>query len=91
MKNWEMESNESLVCYCLSVSKGQIVQAIQQGCNSLAEIKNKTKACTGGDCKSLNPSGQCCSKDIIELIRIYGGHQNKSNPIKCDGKCCCSN
>jgi NAD(P)H-nitrite reductase large subunit len=86
MKNWKLEPDDSIVCYCLNVNKKQIVNSIQQGYQTLAEIKKETKACTGGDCKSLNPSGKCCSKDIIELINIYA---DKPLQKGCNSNCCC--
>ena len=86
MKDWKTEKDDSIVCYCLDVKKKSIVNAIKQGCTTLADIKKETKACTGHDCKRLNPSGKCCSKDIVELINIY------SDNCLCtdnDEKCCC--
>lgn len=72
MRDWKSVEDSALVCYCISVNKKSIVGAIQNGSKSLAEIKENTRACTGNDCKRMNPSGTCCSADINELIRIYG-------------------
>lgn len=42
------------VCSCHNVSKGAIRQAVAQGCCSMADIKNATKASTGcGGCAAL--------------------------------------
>ena len=71
MIEWKNEPDDRLVCYCIKVNKQTIVNAIKLGCDTLTKIKEKTKACTGSDCKKLNPTGKCCSKDILELIRIY--------------------
>ena len=64
-------NNKDLICYCIEIDKKTIVDAIKNGNISLEMIKNTTKACTGNQCKEKNPSGQCCSKDIKELIKIY--------------------
>ncbi len=59
------------VCYCIDVDEATIVSAINKGANSLSKIKEVTKACTGDECATKNPSGKCCSKDIKELIKKY--------------------
>jgi NAD(P)H-nitrite reductase large subunit len=74
---------EKIICYCKTVSESQIVQAIKNGAESLKEIQAATNACTGGNCKKLNPSGTCCSKDIIELLRQ---HRKKNSDNSCE--CC---
>ncbi|MCK5133329.1 MAG: (2Fe-2S)-binding protein [Candidatus Sabulitectum sp.] len=74
--------NSTIICYCTTTDKGTIVQAISNGNISLEMIKESTNACTGNQCKELNPSGKCCSSDIHELIRIYGEVDNT------DKKCC---
>ena len=52
----------------ISNSPGTIVESIQIGANTLAQVKEATKACTGDQCEKLNPSGVCCAQDILELI-----------------------
>ncbi len=71
MIDWKNESGKSLVCYCHNVDKQTIVDAIADGCCSLEEIKEKTTACTGGNCKVFNPNNRCCGRDILKLIEIY--------------------
>ncbi len=68
------------MCYCNQVTKQEIETAIQNGAKTLKDIQQTTKACTGNQCKTLNPKGVCCSADILALL---------SQPVeKC--KCCCS-
>ncbi len=83
MKDWRSAPDGDIVCYCKGVSKASIVTAIESGNNSLDMIRKSTDACTGGNCKELNPSGKCCSPDIIELINIYSGNGGSD-------KSCCS-
>lgn len=84
MIKWESEPDDRLVCYCIKVNKQTIVNSIKSGCGSMGKIKEDTKACTGGDCKKLNPTGKCCSKDILELIRIFSNSADLS-----ESKCSC--
>ena len=42
------------ICSCHNVSKGQVIEAVQGGCCSLADVKGSTKASTGcGGCAAL--------------------------------------
>lgn len=67
--DWKTAPSSQIVCYCLNITKGEIVNSIRSGCTTLDQIKESTKACTGKRCKELNPSGKCCSGDIIELLQ----------------------
>ncbi|ANS73586.1 nitrite reductase [Paenibacillus yonginensis] len=61
----ETMPEDEIVCGCNGVSKGTIVQAIQeQGCASVGQIKACTKA-----------SGSCggCKPEVEGLLRIYAG------------------
>ena len=63
-------SDEDLICYCLQVDKGTIVEAIRDGAATLKAIKETTTACTGSDCAEKNPNQRCCSKEIKQLIQL---------------------
>ena len=39
-----------------------------EGAKSLKNIQEMTTACTGNQCKALNPKGVCCSADILALL-----------------------
>lgn len=50
----ESMSQDSLVCQCNSVTKGRIVEAIDDGATSVEEISRATRASTGcGDCRPI--------------------------------------
>ncbi len=72
---------DKTICYCKNVSKEEILKAIKDGAQSLKGIQEKTGACTGNQCKELNPSGKCCSGDIRKLL--YNSDHSK-------GCSCCS-
>jgi NAD(P)H-nitrite reductase large subunit len=84
MMGWREAKDDQIVCYCQAVDKKRIVQAINTGCNTLALIQAATSACTGGRCKELNPSGKCCSEDILKLIEIYS-----EGTSSLEKHCCC--
>ena len=46
--------NSAQICSCYDVSKGRICSAIENGCSSIADLKNETQAATGcGGCTAL--------------------------------------
>lgn len=85
MKNWLEESDSTIVCYCVDIDKKTIVKAIQEGNDTLLSIQQSTLACTGKNCKTLNPSHECCSKDIKKLIELYSGKSTYEKSCSC---CC---
>jgi NAD(P)H-nitrite reductase large subunit len=86
MENWKRAADSQMVCYCRQVRKGTIIEAIKKGCSTLAHIQDETQACTGSECVQLNPSGNCCSDDILELLKIYC--EETADPEE-SGCCCC--
>jgi len=70
-----------MICYCKNVTKTEIEQTVLNGAITLADIQKMTGACTGNKCKELNPSGECCSKDIKALLN--------DNYLTNDKPCCC--
>ena len=83
MKNWKMQKDSDVVCYCQNINKKTIVDSICRGNHSLLLIKEDTTACTGGNCKINNPSGICCSEDVLQLIKIYSPVEESSNCCPC--------
>lgn len=65
--------SDRIVCYCINVPESRIVAAVRAGAHSLQEVKEQTGACTGGRCAEMNPTGQCCSADILEIIEREAG------------------
>jgi len=76
MKNWKYADFNKIVCFCSNINKKTIVDAIENGNNTLEKLKEVTGACTGNKCSELNPTGKCCSKDIMDLVRIYSPEQD---------------
>ena len=59
---------DEIICYCKQVTKSEIEKAILDGAKTLKDIQGITGACTGNQCKELNPSGKCCSSDINAML-----------------------
>ena len=72
-------SDKDLICYCVEVNKKRIVDAIRNGATTLQAIKETTGACTGNECKRLNPNGRCCSKEIKALIQWEARNDSSQN------------
>jgi len=53
----------------MQVTQKEIESAIKLGAKTLSDIQKMTGACTGNQCKELNPSGRCCSGDINKIIK----------------------
>lgn len=62
---------DKMICYCKQVTQKEIEKAIARGAKTLSDIQQTTGACTGNQCKELNPSGKCCSGDITRIIRNW--------------------
>jgi len=88
-EKWLSAPPTEIVCYCLGVNKGTIIEAIKSGCNSLKTVKDATKACTGNECENKNPSKKCCSQDILAILDLYS--DNACNSAIVDSPCCCKN
>ena len=85
--NWHEVPIETIVCYCNTVTKKEIKDAIEAGATTLKEIQEKTKAGIGNNCKELNPKGRCCHSDLTTLINLYG---NKETDSTSNNECCCN-
>ena len=59
---------DEIICHCKQVSKNEIEKAISDGAKTLKDIQEMTGACTGNQCKELNPSGVCCSSAINAML-----------------------
>ncbi|HLN75370.1 MAG: (2Fe-2S)-binding protein [Methylococcaceae bacterium] len=70
--NLKIFNPDRVVCYCKQVTQKEIEKAIQQGSKTMEDIRQATGACTGNQCKELNPSGKCCSGDINRLLNKDG-------------------
>lgn len=70
-RDWAQAADDELVCYCQTVSKGSLKEAIRQGAYTLPLLKAMTGAGRGRQCKQRHPLGRGCEADLEELIRLY--------------------
>ncbi|SES83048.1 (2Fe-2S)-binding protein [Anaerobranca gottschalkii] len=59
------------VCYCNKVTEKDIVNAIDNGCNTVKEVIEMTGAMKNSNCAVNNPKGRCCYPDIVEVFNKY--------------------
>lgn len=70
--DWAETADDTIVCYCGGVNKGQVVAAIRSGALDGKAIHAATGAGFGGRCMELHPRKRCCHSDIEQLIKLYG-------------------
>lgn len=75
---------DEIICHCKQVTKSEIEKAISDGAKTMKDIQEITGACTGNQCKELNPSGKCCSTEINALLPTP---EHKMDPTCCCGHC----
>ena len=75
--------NSTTICYCKNINEEAIVTAIRKGATTLKAIQQETTACTGNNCKDLNPKGICCSNEILTIIKRETGQDTMAKG------CCC--
>ena len=71
-----MMDNNKMICYCDQVTKGEIIEAMEKGAKTLADIKRMTGACCSCKCVELNPCGKCCAQDIALVMKEYLSNKN---------------
>jgi NAD(P)H-nitrite reductase large subunit len=70
---------DEIVCWCSSVTKKTLIEAIRSGATDMAAIRSATTACTKGRCKELSPRRRCCSPDIQKLIDNYSNREERKS------------
>lgn len=62
-----------LICFCFRVEKDRIVAAIQAGCDTVDDLSERLRVCTG--CGGCRP-------DLEDLLRFYGEERRLDAPAK---------
>jgi bacterioferritin-associated ferredoxin len=60
---------DKIIYHCKQITKSEIERAMQDGAKTFEDIQKMTGACTGNQCKELNPMGVCCSFEIFKIIK----------------------
>ena len=56
------------ICYCSNLTRGEIKEAVKNGCKSIDDVQNYTKKDLTGICEERNPLGKCCRKVFLKKI-----------------------
>lgn len=65
------------LCYCKIVTEKDVIEAIENGAKTLAEVKKATGIGGGGYCELTNPGGACCSRNYVPFIERQLKRQTK--------------
>lgn len=69
-------SDEDLVCFCMSVTRGEIIAAVRAGHNDIPKLKREVSCCTGcGTCEER-------VKKILREMASAPGDANSADPAK---------
>jgi len=62
------KSDNVPICYCSNLTRGEIKEAIKNGCKSIDDVQNYTKKDITGLCEERNPLGKCCRNVFLRTI-----------------------
>ncbi|KAL0232845.1 hypothetical protein GEMRC1_011592 [Eukaryota sp. GEM-RC1] len=66
---WYKDSSPEVpICYCANLTRGEIIEADNEGDNTLAKVRKCTGKTQTGQCRTKNPSGRCCHKEVQKVI-----------------------
>lgn len=61
-------SDDVPICYCSGLTRGEIREAVQNGCKTIREVQKYTKKNVTGHCETRNPLGKCCRNVFLHTI-----------------------
>ena len=61
-------SDDVLICYCAGLTRGEIKEAVKNGCKTIKEVQKYTKKNNTGHCETRNPLGKCCRNVFLRTI-----------------------
>jgi len=66
------KTDNTMICYCYKITKGEIREALENGCQSVSDVYKYLKKSKVGSCSTNNPLGKSCSnvfKYTLEQIK----------------------
>lgn len=57
------------ICYCSDLTRGEIKEAVMNGCRTIGEVQKFTKKEITGQCEKKNPLGKCCKQVFLRTIK----------------------
>ena len=61
-------SEKVLVCYCSNLTRGEIQNAVKNGCHTIDDVQDFTNKNITGFCEERNPLGKCCRNVFLKTI-----------------------
>jgi hypothetical protein len=61
-------SDKVPICYCSNLTRGEIQNAVKNGCKTIDDVQNYTKKNITGFCEERNPLGKCCRNVFLKTI-----------------------
>lgn len=66
-------SDQVPICYCSNLTRGEIKKAVNNGCKTIAEVREYSGKNITGKCQEKNPLGQCCTNSLrYEIEQALG-------------------
>jgi hypothetical protein len=56
------------ICYCSDLSRGEIKNAVKNGCKTIDDVQTYTQKNITGYCEERNPLGKCCRNVFLKTI-----------------------
>lgn len=61
-------SDDVPICYCSDLTRGEIKDALRNGCKTIKDVQKYTKKNMKGNCETRNPLGKCCRNIFLRTI-----------------------
>ena len=61
-------SDDVPICYCSDLTRGEIKDAVKNGCRTIKDVQKFTKKNITGHCETRNPLGKCCRNVFLRTI-----------------------
>lgn len=60
--------SEVPICYCSVLTRGEIINAVKNGCKTIDEVQKYTGKNITGKCREENPLGKCCRNVFLKTM-----------------------
>jgi hypothetical protein len=70
-------SENALICYCSNLTRGEIKNAVKNGCVTIDDVQNYTNKNITGFCEERNPLGKCCRNVFLKTISDVSVNNNQ--------------
>lgn len=70
VKIWYKDSSDNTpICYCSDLTRGEIINAVKNGCKTIDSVQKYTNKNITGKCLRKNPLGKCCRNVFLRVIK----------------------